>query len=117
MLDKLTDVADANDVLVEEGSLCILNITAGDIKVSFDESKPDEVERARQIIDDMFKRGYSLLVQWGSGWRRATKFIASRNCYVIETTETKEGEKPKIVKKEVPAKKTRAIGIAPTAGG
>lgn len=115
-MNKLSDVADIGDVSIEEGTLCILNVSAGDIKVSFNKDIPEEVEHARQIIEDMFKRGYSVLVAWGDGWRRATKFIASRDSYIVETREEKDG-KSEIVKKEVPAKKTRAVGIAPTAGG
>jgi hypothetical protein len=116
-MSELSNIADMDDVSIEEGSLCILNISAGDIKVSFNKDVPEEVEHARQIIEDMFKRGYSILVAWGSGWRRATKFIASRDSYIIETREEKEDGKSEVVEKEVPAKKARAVGIAPTAGG
>lgn len=114
MLDSLTDVA--GDVLIDEGSLCILNITAGDIKISFNKDNPEELTRARDMIEDMLKRGYSILVQWGDGWRRAKKFIPTRDAYVIEVAES-QGTKPHIVEREIPAKKARAIAVAPTAGG
>jgi len=117
MLDNLTSVADANDVLIEEGALCILNITQGDMKISFDKDKPEEVEHARKVIDDMLKRGYTILVQWGSGWRRAKTFIPSRDTYVIETSEKKEDGTTEVKKEEVPARKARAMAVAPTAGG
>lgn len=119
MLSELVRSADANDIDIDEGTLCILNITAGDIKVSFNKDDPEEAARAREMIEDMLKRGYSILVQWGDGWRRAKKFIPSRDSYVIEVPkEGKEGEvKPKMEEKEIPAKKTRAVGVAPTAGG
>jgi len=118
MLDSLTSVSDANDVMIDEGSLCILNISAGDVKISFNKDNPEELARARDMIEDMLKRGYSILVQWGDGWRRAKKFIPTRDTYVVEVPETTtEGEKPKLVEKEIPAKKTRALAVAPTAGG
>lgn len=116
MLADLVKSSDVDDIKIDEGSLCILNISAGDIKVSFNKEDPEETERAREMIEDMLKRGYSILVQWGQGWRRVKKFIPSRDSYVVETREEKEG-KPQTVEKEVPAKKTRAIGVAPTAGG
>lgn len=117
MLDNLTNVADSKDILIEEGSLCILNITEGDIKISFDKDNPEEVEHARKVIDDMLKRGYTILVQWGEGWRRAKTFIPTRDTYVVETTEKKEDGTTEVKKAEVPARKARAMAIAPTAGG
>jgi len=118
MLDSLTNVSDARDVMIDEGSLCILNISAGDVKISFNKDNPEELARAREMIEDMLKRGYSILVQWGDGWRRAKKFIPTRDSYVVEVSETTtEGEKPQTVEKEIPAKKTRAMAVAPTAGG
>lgn len=47
------------------GSLGILNVGAGDTKVSFDPSKPAEVERACAVVMDMIKRGYAIMVQVG----------------------------------------------------
>src|SRR6056297_2870049 len=116
LADLLKD--DRNDVMVEEGSLCILNITEGDIKVSFNKDDPEETARAREMIEDMLKKGYSIMVKWGDGWRRAKKFISSRDSYVVEISASDEkGTTKRQKEQEIPAKKTRAIAIAPTAGG
>jgi hypothetical protein len=56
MLDSLTDVSDARDVMIDEGSLCILNISAGDVKISFNKDNPEELARAREMIEDMLKQ-------------------------------------------------------------
>lgn len=45
------------------GTLGILNVGAGDVKVSFDNTNPAEVIRAGRIVKDMLKRGYALLVE------------------------------------------------------
>ena len=45
------------------GTLAILNVGAGDLKVSFDRNNPAELIRAKRIIKDMLRRGYALLVE------------------------------------------------------
>lgn len=100
---------------LEQGDLSVLNVGAGDLRFSFDSQDPAEVERAQRVIEDMLKRGYNVFVEWGSGLRRVKKFMASRNTYVIEEPNADQPQKKREV--EVPAKQTRAYGVAPTAGG
>jgi len=45
------------------GSVGILNVGAGDIRLSFDKSNPAEVIRSSRIVKDMLRRGYALLVE------------------------------------------------------
>lgn len=45
------------------GTLAILNVAGGDVKVSFDKGNPQEVIRAARIVKDMLRRGYALLVE------------------------------------------------------
>lgn len=47
------------------GTVGILNVGAGDTKLSFDPSNPAERIRAARIVKDMIRRGYSLLVEVG----------------------------------------------------
>lgn len=47
------------------GNLGILNVGAGDFKISFDPSKPKEREHAAKVVGDMLKRGYAILVRAG----------------------------------------------------
>jgi hypothetical protein len=92
------------------GSLSILNIGVGDIEFRFDTGDPAEVERAKRAIEDMLRRGYAILVDDGSGLRRATGFDPARGLYIIDKV-------PGEPAREVPMTGAAATGIAPTAGG
>ena len=70
------------------GSVAILNVGAGDVKVSFDPSNPAECIRAARIVKDMLSRGYMLLVEVvdGKGGRtqvRAAAFDEKTCEYII----------------------------------
>ena len=70
------------------GTVAILNVGAGDTKLSFDKSNPQERERAKRIVVDLLKRGYALLVQVGmkSGepiYQRVRAFDPKRCEYVV----------------------------------
>lgn len=39
------------------GSVAILNVSAGDTKLTFDKSNPSETIRAARIVKDMLRRG------------------------------------------------------------
>lgn len=45
------------------GQIGILNVGAGDTKLSFDKSNPAERIRAARIVTDMLRRGYALLIE------------------------------------------------------
>ena len=45
------------------GSVAILNVGAGDTKLTFDRDNPAESIRAARIVKDMLRRGYALLVE------------------------------------------------------
>ncbi len=47
------------------GSVGILNVGAGDTKLIFDKSNPQDCIRAARIVKDMLRRGYALLVDSG----------------------------------------------------
>lgn len=117
------------------GSLSVLNCSAGDLKFRFDKDDPTEVAQAQRVIEDMLRRGYTILVEVDGELRRATSFDPSKGCYVVteppapvEVVTAPEPEtfgapapapkkKGKPTRREVPASKTRATAIAPTAGG
>lgn len=113
------------------GTLSVLNVGAGDLKFSFDPAKPAEVERARKTVEDMLRRGYTLLVEIDGELHKAKGFDARRNEYIILDTSgepatedaAEEGSAgtPKKAKRGrprgVPAATTRATALAPTAGG
>jgi len=68
------------------GSVGILNVGAGDTKLTFDRSNPAECIRAARIVKDMLRRGYALLVENPPGsntYIRALDFDEAHCEYVI----------------------------------
>lgn len=45
------------------GSIGILNVGAGDTKLTFDKNNPAELIRSSRIVTDMLRRGYALLIE------------------------------------------------------
>lgn len=127
------------------GSLGILNVGAGDTKVSFDPSKPAEVERACAVVVDMIKRGYAIMVQVGDRdgkplYMRAEGFDPATAEYLIvglperitnskvqdeaeETPEPQPAEEAKQPKRRgrianrIKANNTHGVAVAPISGG
>lgn len=118
------------------GTLSILNVGDGDTKLSFDPKKPSEAKRTAEIVTDMLRRGYVLLVEVGADekgpiYRRATGFDPDTTEYIIAGTVSDQEDvsdaKPKsaprrskahsIPKNRVKAATTNAVAIARTAGG
>lgn len=66
------------------GEVGILNVGAGDTKLTFDKSNPAECIRAARIVKDMLRRGYALLVDRGDGkYQRALDFDDTKYEYII----------------------------------
>lgn len=69
------------------GEISVLNVGAGDIKLSFNSSDVGEVIRARRMVKDMLRRGYALLVEVERGgekrFERALDFDETRGQYII----------------------------------
>lgn len=124
------------------GTLGILNVGDGDTKLTFDPSKPAEVERSARIVKDMIRRGFVLLVEVGSDdkgpmYRRAHDFDETTAEYIIagtvdlpaETESKAHEQKPrsatprsrqgqaKRTTTRIPASRTNAVSVARTAGG
>jgi len=67
-----------------ETGIDVLSIGHGDIHIRFDEKDVLEVERAKRIIEDMIRRGYSLFVHGkGKALVRVQKFDAKKGFYII----------------------------------
>jgi hypothetical protein len=72
------------------GSVGILNVGAGDTKLSFDPNNPQDAIRAARIVKDMLRRGYALMVDTGKRddkgnavLVRATGFDETKHEYII----------------------------------
>ena len=85
----------------------VLNTGYGDFELRFDPNKPDEVQKAKETITDMLKRGYAIFVRQGEQTLRVRKFDADKSVYIIGSTPAEE----------VPIAETRAIAVGRSAGG
>ena len=70
------------------GTMGILNVGAGDTKLSFDKSNPQECIRAARIVADMLRRGYALMIEVDQGngvktYQRVLEFREDVCEYVI----------------------------------
>ncbi len=114
------------------GELGILNVGAGDTKLSFDPTNPAEVKRASAVVKDMLQRGYAIFIEAGRDdngplYRRATAFDATTAEYLIVGAPEEEeasAEKPVTQKASrrgkttrVAASKSRGVAVARVAGG
>lgn len=124
----------------QAGEVGILNVGAGDTKLSFDPANPKERERAARIVTDMIRRGFTILIQVGVQdgeplYQRAKGFKEDTCEYLIagdpgELDDGKTGEaEPRKAggsrkgsrngpyQKRVAASGTRAVAVGRTAGG
>lgn len=125
------------------GEVGILNVGAGDTKLSFDPADPAERIRAARIVRDMIRRGYALLVEVSKDkdgkpvYQRALDFDEERAEYIIADFDSvtaagadaetpapapsppaagkRRGRPPK--ERRIDAGKTTAVAVARTAGG
>ena len=83
---------------MNSGAVGILNVGAGDTKLSFDKSNPQERIRAARIVKDMLRRGYALLIEVDDGkggktTRRALDFDEAVCEYIIADLDPVEAER------------------------
>lgn len=139
----MSDTAYAGD----PGTVGVLNVGAGDIKLSFDPANPAERIRAARIVKDMLRRGYALLVErevdGKKAYQRAHDFDENTCEYILadfdpvaaakadeeesaDATDTDPAQAreaahqkgtPRRGKSRVPAESTRAVSVGRTAGG
>lgn len=127
--------------------IAILNVGAGDTKLSFDPKDKPGREHAKRVVQDMLKRGYAIMVQVGEQdgepiYRRAKGFDPKTCEYIIMGTPDEEKAQEPLAQKiaedvefseapprrkrgrprkaretRVPAESTRAVSVARSAGG
>ena len=99
---------------MDAGQVGILNVGAGDTKLTFDRKNPKERERAAAIVTDMLRRGYALLVQVGTKhgqplYQRAKAFDPKKCEYIIASAEDESSRcSDRWVSRTVPAKPARS---------
>lgn len=129
------------------GEVGILNVGAGDTKLTFDPNDPEEVKRSAKIVKDMIRRGFVLLIEVGRDggepiYKRARDFDEKTSEYIIagsfdepttvETTTNDEEPasapqkagpaaprrgRPRKTEWRVSASGAKAVAVARTAGG
>jgi hypothetical protein len=85
----------------------VLNTGYGDFTLQFDPDKPDEVQKAKETVTDMLRRGYAIFVHQGKETRRVRKFDVDKNVYIIGCTPAEE----------VPIAEAKATAVGRSAGG
>lgn len=66
------------------GSLSTLNVGEGDIEMTFDGTNDTELEKALDMLEDMVKRGYAILVKQVDGsFQRAVSIDRASKSYLI----------------------------------
>jgi hypothetical protein len=70
------------------GQIGILNVGAGDTKITFDPSNPAETIRSGRMIIDMLRRGYALLIEvtdakGEKAYQRVTEFRENTGEYIV----------------------------------
>lgn len=104
------------------GLLSVLNCGAGDLEFRFRRGDETEVQKAKQVITDMLKRGYVIFVEVDGELQRVKKFDSQHECYVIHVVPAEAPKRrgwPKGSKnvQRVPMRRTRATAVAPISGG
>lgn len=70
------------------GTIGVLNVGAGDTRLTFDKNNPAEAIRSGRIVQDMLRRGYALLIEvpdgkGGKTMTRVKEFDPATNEYII----------------------------------
>lgn len=103
---------------MQNGDVGILNVGAGDVRISFTSK---DREKAARIVKDMLDRGYAIFVEVERNgvkvFERATGFDARRRHYILRPPDRRRGPRSKRQPETVPAATTRAVAVSRSAGG
>jgi hypothetical protein len=119
--------AQAEFSVLSPGMLEVLSIGKGDLKIEVGDSNEDRA-KAQRIIEEMLRKGYTLLVETADGLLKVTKFLPDAMVYVVADTpdvvpaapEPDLPAKPAAQrrgKRTVPVAGSRTTAIGRTAGG
>lgn len=84
----------------------MLNTGFGDSELRCNPESPEEVQKAKETITDMLKRGYAIFVRKGKETFRVRKFDPDKSVYIIGSTPAEE----------VPIAVTNATAVCRSAG-
>lgn len=98
----------------------------GHLKITYKEGDPIELDRAKRIIGDMLKRGYSLFVHGkDKALIRVKKFDSKHNVFIIadgptvpvEALAAEPVKRGRPMMRKMPMEKTHATVVGRSAGG
>jgi hypothetical protein len=117
--------------VLSAGSLEVLSVGKGDLQIKVGPSNKDRAD-AQRLIEEMIRKGYTLLVETDDGLLRVTKFDPDRMVYVVADAPGVSSEpapaRPKAAaagkrggakpgERTVPVAGSRTTAIGRTAGG
>lgn len=123
---------------MDGGTIGILNVGAGDTKLTFDPDKPEDRAKAARAVADMLKRGYAILIAVGehkgkTTYVRCDSFDPETCEYIISGVPPEDVDVPAAMKRADPPAKgnrgrrnastrvkaegTSAVSVARSAGG
>ncbi len=85
----------------------VLNTGYGHCEVRVDPDRPEDIQKAKETITDMLKRGYAIFVHEGKETKRVRKFDVDKNVYIVGCTPAEE----------VPVMETKVTAVGRSAGG
>ena len=104
--------------------LDVLNCGMGHLEFNFDKSSPKDVAEAKKVIEDMLRRGYTIIVEHEGETHRVTSFDPEQEVYYVEMpaepaepAEPAKSRRGRPKGKPIPIKQSRATGIGRTGGG
>lgn len=110
--------------IVTPGVLEVLSVGKGDLKLSWD---PGDEAKARETIEEMLRKGYTIFVETENGTARVKRFDPKHMAYVIAAVHEHEDEAQaatspketgkKVGEREVPVAGSKATAVGKTAGG
>lgn len=68
------------------GVLEVLSIGHGDLKLTLDTGDPEDVARARELIEEMLRKGYGIFVDTDEGPVKVHEFNPKRMTYIVLET-------------------------------
>lgn len=78
---------------MKPGEIDVLNVGAGHLKIEYSKADTIERERARRMVTDMLRRGYSLFVEMDDGTLSLVKeFDAEREVYIVSDVPARSDE-------------------------
>lgn len=100
--------------IVTPGVLEVLSVGKGDLKLSWD---PGDEAKARETIEEMLRKGYTIFVETENGAARVKRFDPKHMAYVIAAVHEHDDGESKVGEAEVPLAGSKATAVGKTAGG